>query len=296
MDTEKSILIAFILNLVFSVFEFAGGIFTNSIAIISDSIHDMGDAISIGISYFLEKKSKNPPDEKDTYGYARYSVIGSTSTTTILILGSVLVIYNAVKRLITPSPVNYNGMIVFAVFGVIVNSLAVFITHDGHSLNQKAVSLHMLEDVLGWIVVLIGSVLMHFTDIAIIDPIMSIIVAVIIFINAVKNLKESVYLFLEKAPSDINTSDIINSLSDIEGIIDIHHIHIWSLNNDNNCASLHVVTNHDTFEIKEKIRYKLSEHNINHITIETEKVNEACTNIDCNINTSHHHSKHHHCH
>ena len=133
MKTEKNILIAFILNLVFSIFEFIGGAITNSIAIMSDSIHDMGDAMSIGISYFLEKKSMKKPDDKYTYGYVRYSVIGSTITTIILILGSLFVIYNAIKRIINPVEINYDGMIIFAVVGVVVNFLAAYYTKDGDS-------------------------------------------------------------------------------------------------------------------------------------------------------------------
>jgi cobalt-zinc-cadmium efflux system protein len=158
MKTEKNILIAFVLNFAFSIFEFVGGIFTGSVAIISDAIHDIGDAASIGISYFLEKKSKQQPDAEYTYGYARYSVLGSLITTLILLVGSAVVIYNAIGRIIAPTEINYGGMILFAVVGVCVNFGAAFLTRDGHSLNQKAVNLHMLEDVLGWVVVLVGAV------------------------------------------------------------------------------------------------------------------------------------------
>ena len=148
MKTEKNILIAFILNLAFSIFEFAGGIFTGSVAIISDAVHDIGDAASIGISYFFEKKSKKQPDEKYTYGYARYSIIGSVITTLILLFGSVMVIFNAINKIIEPTEINYNGMIIIAIIGVCVNFCAAFLTREGDSLNQKAVNLHMLEDVL----------------------------------------------------------------------------------------------------------------------------------------------------
>ena len=196
MKTEKNILIAFILNLTFSVFEFVGGIFTGSVAILSDAVHDIGDATSIGASYFLEKKSKKQPDDNYTYGYARYSVIGSVITTLILLVGSILVIYNAISRIISPTEINYNGMIIFALVGVCVNFFAAFFTRHGDSLNQKAVNLHMLEDVLGWIVVLIGAIVMRFTSFSIIDPLMCIGVGVFIFINAFKNLKEAIDLFL----------------------------------------------------------------------------------------------------
>jgi len=299
MKTEKNILVAFILNLFFSVFEFFGGIFTGSVAIISDAVHDMGDAASIGISYFLEKKSRKKPDEKYTYGYARYSVMGSIITTLILLCGSVAVVYNAILRIINPVTINYNGMIIFAVFGVAVNALAAFVTHGGHSLNQKAVSLHMLEDVLGWIVVLIGAVVMRFTDFAILDAILSICVALFIFINAFKNLKEVLDLFLEKTPKGIYVSEIKEHISEIDGVIGVHHVHIWSMDGESNFATMHVVTNEDSHTIKYKIRKELAECGICHATLEMEKSDEHCHDENCNIeydshSGNHHHHHHHH--
>ena len=202
--TEKNILIAFILNISFSIFEFFGGIFTNSVAILSDSIHDLGDALSIGISYFMERKSKKHADNKYTYGYIRYSVLGGVITTTILMVGSVLVIISAIKRLFNPVEVNYSGMILFAVVGVVLNFLAAYITREGDSINQKSVNLHMLEDVFGWIIVLAGSIIMNFTDITMLDSIMSIGVALFILVNSLKNLKQVLDLFLEKTPEGID--------------------------------------------------------------------------------------------
>ena len=163
MKTELNILIAFILNLFFSIFEFIGGIFTGSVAIMSDAIHDIGDATSIGVSYFLEKKAKKQPDEKYTYGYLRYSVMGSFITTAILLIGSVTMIYNSIRKIINPTVINYDGMIVFAIVGVLINFFAAYLTQKGNSLNQKAVNLHMLEDVFGWAVVLLGAIVMRFT-------------------------------------------------------------------------------------------------------------------------------------
>ena len=223
MKTERNILIAFILNFAFSIFEFVGGFFTGSVAIVSDAVHDIGDAASISASYFLEKKSKKKPDEHYTYGYARYSVIGSVITTLILLVGSVLVVYNAILRIINPMPINYDGMILFAIIGAVVNFLAAFFTREGDSLNQKAVNLHMLEDVLGWLVVLVGAIIMRFTDISIIDPLMSIGVAVFIFINAFKNLKEAVDLFLEKTPHGIEIDEICEHLTHLKGVKDARH-------------------------------------------------------------------------
>ena len=296
MKTERNILIAFILNFAFSVFEIFGGIFTGSVAILSDAVHDIGDAASIGISYFLERKSKRKPDENYTYGYARYSVIGSVITTLILLFGSVTVIYNAIGRIINPIEINYNGMIIFAVIGVAVNVCAAFFTREAGSMNQKAVNLHMLEDALGWVVVLIGAVVMRFTDFYIIDPIMSIGVAIFILINAVRNLKEALELFLEKTPHGISVSEIKEHIEKIEGVKEVHHIHIWSMDGQNNFATMHVVTDGDSHEVKHLVREELKEHGISHTTLELENTDEHCHEKECKQEHNHSHSCGHHHH
>lgn len=296
MKTEKNIFLAFILNLAFSIFEFVGGIFTGSVAIISDAIHDIGDATSIGIAFFLEKKSKKQPDEKYTYGYTRYSIIGSVITTLILLFGSVMVIYNAIVRIINPTEINYNGMIVFAIVGVLVNFLAALLTREGDSLNQKAVNLHMLEDVLGWVIVLIGAIVMRFTNFYIIDPLMSIGVAIFIFVNAIKNLKEVLELFLEKVPHNIDVNELKEHIGKIDGVLNIHHIHIWSMDGHNNYATMHIVAEGDSHNIKKQIREELKEHGIGHVTLEIEAKNEHCHEEHCHIeftSSTHHHHHHH---
>ena len=292
--TEKNILIAFFLNLGFAILEFIGGVFTNSIAIISDSIHDIGDAMSIGISFFLEKKSKQKPDNKYTYGYVRYSVIGSLITTIILIIGSIFVIYNAINRIITPVEVKYNGMIILAIVGVIINFLAAYFTKEGNSLNQKAVNLHMLEDVLGWVVVLIGAIIMKFTDISIIDPILSLLVALFILKHAIDNFKLILDLFLEKTPININIDELKEHILKIKGIKDVHHIHIWSIDGYNNYATMHIVSNDKS--VKEKVKEELKEHGIAHTTIELEDIDEKCMDEECEVNIDNNHSHHHHHH
>lgn len=298
MKTEKNILIAFVLNLAFSIFEFFGGVFTGSVAIISDAIHDIGDAASIGISYFLERKSKRQPDETYTYGYARYSVIGGVITTLILLFGSVMVVYNAICRIIAPQPIYYDGMILFAIVGALVNFGAAFFTREGDSLNQKAVNLHMLEDVLGWIVVLIGAVVMRFTDFALIDPLMSIGVAVFIFVNAMKNLKTALDLFLEKTPRGVDLTELKEHLLSVEGVLDVHHIHLWSMDGQNNFATMHIVAKGDTHQIKDAVKVELKQHGIGHATLELEEEAEHCHERHCyvefNQSSGHHHHHHHH--
>lgn len=297
MKTEKNILIAFVLNLAFSIFEFFGGLFTGSVAIMSDALHDVGDAMSIGVSYILEKKSHKKPDENYTYGYLRYSVIGSVITTLVLLFGSVMVIYGAILRILNPAPINYDGMIVFAVIGAVINLTAALVTREGHSLNQKAVSLHMLEDVLGWLVVLIGAVVMRFTDFALIDPLLSIGVAVFILINAMRNMRTVLDVFLEKIPSGISVDEIKSHILEICGVVDVHHVHIWSMDGENNFATMHIVTDIDAHTVKDAVRKELREHGIGHVTLELESVEEHCHDEVCDIEpkvTLGHHHHHHH--
>ncbi len=297
MKAEKNILIAFFLNLSFSIFEFMGGCITGSVAIVSDAVHDLGDTASIGVSYCLERKSNRQPDKTFTFGYARYSVLGGAITTMILLLGSVIVILNSVYRIFNPVEINYRGMIVFSIIGVVMNLFAAYITRNGDSMNQKAVNLHMLEDVLGWIVVLIGGVVMNFTHIPIFDPIMSIGVASFILFNSSKNLKEILDLFLEKTPKGISVDEIKERVSEIEGVLNIHHIHIWSMDGRNNYATMHIVTDVDPHAIKKRVHEKLAYYGIAHATLELESKDEDCCKKYCYVehqDIGRHYHHHHH--
>ena len=272
MKTDRNILIAFILNISFSLLEIIGGFITNSISILSGAVHDLADAASIGISYFFEKKSKHKPNYKYTYGYVRYSILAAFITTIILLCGSLLVIYNATNRLFNPIDINYDGMIIIALIGILFNIIAVHKTKGGHSLNQEAVNLHLLQDVLSWIVVLIGSILIKFTKINYIDSIMSFIISIYIIIHALKHLKIVLDLFLEKTPDNINIRKIKKELLENKNIVSINHIHIWSMDGYNNYATLHAIINNDEVEqMEEYIKEYLKKQNISHATIEIER-------------------------
>lgn len=280
-NTENNILIAFILNISFAIFELIGGLLTNSIAIISDSIHDAGDSLSIGLAFIFEKISKKEPNHTYTFGYARYSIIGSVMTNAILIVGSILIIISAIPRIINPEFVDYDGVIFLAIIGVVVNTIATYVTHGGHSLNQKSINLHMLEDVLGWLVVLIGAVVMHFTDFFIIDPILSIAVAGFILYCAIKNLISATNIFLEKTPKNISIDKVKKQIMKIEEVCDVHHVHIWNIDEENTYATLHVVSNSYTHELKMQIKdLLLKKFNICHTTVEFETSTETCNDIE----------------
>ena len=295
---KNKMLIAFLLNFVFSVFEFIGGIFTGSIAISSDALHDLGDAISIGLSLGLERLSRKGPDKKYTYGYYRYSVLGGTVQSVLLLCGSVFVAYSAVCRFLAPQPVDYSGMIIVAIIGFVVNFAAAWFTSGDGSINQRAINLHMLEDVLGWAAVLVGAAVMRFTDWWFIDPTLSLVLSVFIGVNALRNLKKVLDIFLEKTPAGIDTEEITRHLEEIPGVESIHHLHIWSMDGYRNSATLHAVVSADFAAVKQAIKEELAEHGIAHATIEPEQPGEPCKETCCQgaEPSEHHHHHHHHHH
>ena len=289
MNTKRNILIAFLLNLIFSVFEFFGGIISGSSAILSDAVHDLGDALSIGVSFFLERKNKREADEKYTFGYTRYSILGSIITTLVLLIGSCLVVFGAVRRLIHPTEIHYNEMILFAVVGVVVNLSAALITRKGNSLNQKAVNLHMLEDTFGWAIVLLGALVMRLTDITIIDPIISIVTTIFVLIHAIKILKSSLDIMLEKCPENIDVNMLKKELTSLDCVSEIKILRVWSLDECNIFAVCHIVAENGIAQ-KKKIKDVLEKHGITHSTVELCALDEdeRLEHIIRN-HTSHHH-------
>lgn len=300
--SSKNIFLAFMLNLVFSIIELLGGIFTNSISIISDSIHDFGDAISIAVSWILEKKSEKKPDSKYTFGYARYSVLGALVTSTVLLLGSVVMIYNAIPRIINPVEVNYNGMLLLGILGLVVNGVGALVTSQGNKLNEKAVSLHLLEDVLGWVAVFIVSIVIKVFDIPVLDPILSIFITLYILKHVINNYRSIFAIFLQKAPDTSNFDEFKKEIMEENKLIkDIHHTHVWSLDGVNTYISLHVVipknvTVEEIINLKKKIKHEAEHHLIFHTTVEIEFEEEKCEDKECHvdINTEVGHSHHHH--
>lgn len=299
--SSNNIKTAFFLNLGFSVFELIGGLYTNSVSIISDSVHDFGDALSIAIAWGFEKKSMKNPNKKYTYGYKRFSLIGALITSMVLVAGSVVMIYNAIPRLIKPEQVDYNGILLLAVIGVIINGLGAYKAARGSAINEKVVSLHLIEDVLGWLAVLISGIVMKFLDLPILDPILCLLITAFILFNVFRNIKSIFEVFLEKSPDNINIDSIVNKLLENKKINDIHHIHIWSADSIIPYVTLHVKVNDglstdEIIQIKNTIKDEFKKSNIEHITLEIEFESEHCNNVECAITDSgdHSHIGHHH--
>ena len=283
---DGNIGLAFLLNLSFTIIELIGGLLTNSIAIISDAVHDFGDSLSLALAWYFQKKSKKGSTNQYTYGYKRFSLLGAIITSIVLVVGSIYILLEAIPRIISPQETNAGGMLILAVLGIVINGIAVLRTRKAVSINEKVVSLHLLEDVLGWVAVLIGSVIMYFTNLTIVDPILSIGIAFFVLFHVAKNIKLILPILLQGTPSEIDREHIIEHLKDIEQIENIHDLHIWSLDEKYNVLTVHVtlkksVPMENLIELKRVIRTVLKEEEIHHATIEFEIPNELCNFMNC---------------
>ncbi len=292
MKSDKSILIAFLLNFGFAVVEFLGGSLTGSGAILADSLHDFGDALSIGLSYFLEKKSKRAPNGVYTYGYGRYSVLGGLLTSLILVAGGVSVTIQGIYRLFFPVAIHTGGMVGLALLGIMVNLSAVFFTRKAEGINQKAVHLHMWEDLLGWVCVLVGGGIMHLTGWFWLDSVLSLGVSLFVMVHALKNLKNALDCLLEKAPSGWNGEQVANCLEKIAGVTGVHHVHLWSVDGQTHCATLHVVLQEENSSVKKAVRKALTDMGFKHNTLQWEQMpcrEIACACLEKQVDCSCHH-------
>ena len=280
-QSGKNLKIAFFLNLGFTILEFFGGIYVNSVAIMSDAVHDLGDSLSLGTAWYLDKKSHKEADDKYSFGYKRFSLLGALINSIVLIGGSIYVISEAIGRLFEPQPSDAQGMIVFAIIGVLVNGYAAWKLSSGNSLNEKTVSWHLMEDVLGWVAVLIVAIVLNFTDNQYLDPALSILITLYILYNVVLRLKETLYIFLQGVPKEIKTEKIKKDILQINNVASLHHTHIWSLEGENHVFSAHIkLKNISDFEelinIKKQVKSVLKDYHFDHYTIETELDSETC--------------------
>jgi cobalt-zinc-cadmium efflux system protein len=278
----KNLRIAFLLNLGFTILEFVGGVFVNSIAIISDAVHDLGDSFALGFAWYLDKKSKQKPDGKYSFGYARFSLLGAAINGIILLASSIFVIYEAIQRLMTPEQSNAKGMIAFAIVGIAVNGYAAWKLSGGKTMNEKVVSWHLLEDVLGWVAILIVAVVLLFKDVPYLDPALSLAITLYILYNVIKRLRETTLIFLQGVPKDVNQQEIEDRLVELHHVDSVHHTHIWSLEGENHVFSTHVKLCHiksldQLRQVKEELKEVLSQYPFSNCTIETELDGETCS-------------------
>ncbi len=285
---QENIKVAFLLNLGFALAELLGGLYTNSITILADALHDLGDSITLAISWRLEALSERDEDQQYSYGYKRFSLLSALISGVILIIGSIFVISEAVQRLITPQESNAQGMFLFAIAGIAINGYAAFRTNKGRNMNSRMISWHMIEDLLGWAAVLVASVVLLFRPIKILDPILSLCITALIIYNVLKNLIKVLRLFLQGVPESLDIDAIEDEIKDMDKVKDIHHTHIWSLDGEQHVLTTHIVLcldakKEDIRAIKNKIRSLTDQYTMAHTTVEFEYLDE-----DCSMNNNSH--------
>lgn len=279
--SAKNLKIAFFLNLGFTALEIFGGLYVNSIAIISDAVHDLGDSLTLGLSWYLDKKSKQGASAQFSFGYTRFSLLGALINSLVLIGGSVYVISEAIGRIVAPEATDANGMIVFAIIGVLVNGYAAYKLSGGKSLNEKVVSWHLIEDVLGWASVLVVAIVLKFYNNLYFDPALSLLITAYILWNVAKRLKETLFVFLQGVPEDVSLNSVKENLLSIEHIDSLHHSHIWSLDGEQHVFTTHVklksINDLSTLlKVKNEIKSALKPYHFEHYTVEVELDKETC--------------------
>jgi cobalt-zinc-cadmium efflux system protein len=272
---------AFFLNVSFTIIEFVGGVLTNSTAIMADAVHDLGDSLSIGLAWLLSKLGSKEPNGSFTYGYQRFSLLGALINGLVLIAGSLWVLNAAIPRLFEPQQPHAVGMFWLAILGVVVNGYAAFKLSDGKTLNERVLNWHLMEDVLGWVAVLIVAVTLMFVDWPILDPLLSIGFTLFILVNVARNLIEAISLLMQGTPSGSLHSRVVEALLEIEHVEETHHVHLWSLDGESHVLTAHLrldntVDSERQKEMKEEIGKVLDPFSFLHTTIEFEFPDEYC--------------------
>lgn len=284
--TQKNITIALILNIVFTIIEIIGGLLTNSLAILADALHDFGDSVVLLLSLLAEKKAQTPRNKKHTYGYKRVSLAAAFVAGVVLLSGSAVVLFHAIPRLFAPEHTNAAGMIGLAIVGIIVNGIAFLRLQHGNTQNEKILTWHVLEDVLGWVAILIGGSIMFIWDIDIIDPILTIIFTLVVLRGAYKNMKETYHMFMQGVPSSVPIEVIESEIMAHPYVVGVHDMHIWSLDGEEHVYTSHVVIKDQDMDradqIKTDIKAIVAKYHMYHSTIEIES-EQVCAGAMCEM-------------
>ncbi|EFX58750.1 cation diffusion facilitator family transporter [Streptococcus sp. M334] len=272
MKAKYTVWIAFFLNLSYAIVEFiAGGIFGSS-AVLADSVHDLGDAIAIGISALLETISNREEDRHYTLGYKRFSLLGALVTAVILITGSILVILENIAKIFHPQSVNDEGIFWLGIIAITINVLASLVIRKGQTKNESILSLHFLEDTLGWVAVILMAIVLRFTDWYILDPLLSLAISFFILSKALPRFWSTLKIFLDAVPEGVDIQKIKTDLAELDHVASINQLNLWTMDGLEKNAIVHVCLKEmEHMETcKESIRIFLKDCGFQNITIEVD--------------------------
>ena len=272
MKTKHAVWLAFFLNLSYAIVEFiAGGVFGSS-AVLADSVHDLGDAIAIGVSAFLETISNREEDSHYTLGYKRFSLLGALVTAVILMTGSVLVILENITKLFHPQAVNDEGILWLGIIAVSVNVIASLVVRKGKTKNESILSLHFLEDTLGWMAVILMAIVLRFTDWYILDPLLSLVISIFILSKAIPRFWSTLKIFLDAVPEGVDIKQVKSDLEQLDHVASINQLNLWTMDGLEKNAIVHVCLKEiEQMEVcKKSIRTLLKNYGFQNITIEVD--------------------------
>ena len=273
MSSKFAVWLAFVLNFSFAIIEFIfGGLFGSS-AILADAVHDLGDALAIGISAFLESISNREEDIHYTLGYKRFSLLGAILTAVILITGSSLVILENISKLIEPQPVDHEGMLWLGVIAIAINLTASLIVRKGQTKNESILSLHFLEDTLGWLAVIVVAIILRYTDWYFLDPLLSLLISAFILSKAIPRFWSTLKIFLDAVPEGVDIQKIKSDLEQLDHVASINQLNLWTMDGLEKNAIVHVCLEHvNHMEVcKEAIRTLLKDCGFQNVTIEVDE-------------------------
>ncbi len=276
-----NIRLAFFLNLVSAIAELAIGFWTNSLVIFSQALHDFSDTLSLGFSWYFAKLSQKSRTEQLSYGYKRYSMLSAVITSLFILVASLFVMVEAVNRIMHPVHSDAPKMLIFALIGIATNGIAVLRLRSGKTMNEKVAVWHLLDDVLGWIAVLVVSILIQIRDIHILDPIFSLGITFYVLWNVLRNLRQSILILMQGVPQTVNVAVLEQKIKELERVNTVHDTHVWSLDGEHNILTIHVVVDdqcstEEALAIKASVREIAEEQDITHTTVEVESHDEAC--------------------
>ncbi len=267
-----NIAIVFFMNLIFAIGEFIFGAILNSTAVFADAVHDLGDAVSVGVSFFLEKKSNAHANRRYSFGHRRFSLLGALITGLVLIVGSFFALLRAVPRLINPEPVNFDGMLYLALAAILLNAVSAWALSRGHSRNESMLNLHMLEDMLGWIAILAVSLILRFRPWYFLDPLVSVLISLFILYKAVPQALGAMRIFMESVPDDINIEKLEKDLLALPSVHGLSHLHVWSMDGEVNNFAVTLFADADTPDkqrrLRDRVRWLVSPFHVHCSTVE----------------------------
>lgn len=299
MSSKFAVWLTFFLNLSYAIVEFiAGGVFGSS-AVLADSVHDLGDAVAIGVSAVLETISNREEDSRYTLGYKRFSLLGALITAVILMTGSVFVILENLTKLFHPQPVNDEGILWLGIIAVTINVLASLVVRNGKTKNESILSLHFLEDTLGWLAVILMAIVLRFTDWYVLDPLLSLAISFFILSKAIPRFWSTLKIFLDAVPEGVDIEQVTSDLEQLEYVASVNQLNLWTMDGLEKNAIVHVCLEHvKHMEVcKESIRTLLKESGFQNVTIEvdSDQASHACHKRDIHaIESQSGHDHHHH--